>query len=129
MKSKFATPGASRQQCDAAAGHMCCWGCLRGTISHTQPLSYGNTIHLRPLHDLIHFTTTGTFLMMTVVGGTTAVPMKTTGLQQNLHSEWAEIMATLVFGRYTFNISTRIMVTMNKFLVVYHSLFRQILRQ
>ena len=85
MKSKFAIPAVIRLQSDAAAGHMCCWGCLWGAISHTQPLSYGYTIHLPlPSHDLIHFATTETALMMFVVGDTTAVFMKTTGLQQNL---------------------------------------------
>ena len=60
-------------------------GGLWGVISHTQPLSYGNTIHLPlPTRDLIHFATTETALMMVVVDDTTAVPMKTTGLQQNL---------------------------------------------
>jgi hypothetical protein len=84
MKSKFAIPAVSRLQCDAAAGHMCCWVCLWGAISHTQPLSYGNTIHLPlPTRDLIHFATTETALMMFVVGDTTTVSMKTTYLQQN----------------------------------------------
>ena len=85
MKSKFAIPAVSRLESDAAAGHMCCWVCLWGAISHTQPLSYGNTIHLPlPTRDLIHFSTTETALMMFVVGDTTAVPMKTTDLRQNL---------------------------------------------
>ena len=85
MKSKFAIPPVSRLESDAVAGHMCCWGGLWGVISHTQPLSYGNTIHLPfPTRDLIHFATTETALMMFVVGDTTAVLVKTTGLQQKL---------------------------------------------
>ena len=85
MKSKFAIPAVSLQQSDAAAGHMCCWGCLWGAISHTQPLSYGNTIHLPlPTRDLIHFAATEAALMMFAVGGTTTVSIKTTDMQQNL---------------------------------------------
>ena len=65
---------------------MCCRGCLRGAISHTQPLSYGNTINLPfPNPHLIHFATTETALMTFVVGDNTTALTKPTGLQQNLH--------------------------------------------
>jgi len=79
---------------------MCCWWCLWGAISHTQPLSYGNTIHLPlPTRDLIHFATTETALMMFVVGDTTAVPMKTAGLQQNLKLDL--VLLKNVLGSFT----------------------------
>lgn len=76
-----ATRRPSRLQCDTSmwsygSSAYVLFAGPRGAISHTQPLSYGNTIHLPfppSQHDLIHFVTTETSLTTPGVAGTTSV--------------------------------------------------------